>query len=360
MRPAATRALLSVLLLAFAAPGQTRVSLQHGGPPSQLEQLVLQLGQESSRPAAMAQLCAAGRAAVPLLLAAAPKDDALSLPALRVLAALGGLARPAQPALARLGAGTSSLARAARETLAAIGERDSVVLADWSGNCIIELDRDGKELRRVAVNSPWCVQPIADEHLLVCCHADKLVREIDWDGKELRSWPCAGGPMQAVRLVDGSTVIAEQGPGKVQRYDAGGKVVATWKRSPRAIRIGGDDRLLLLEENGELLELSPTDEVVRQFDLGEQPMAFDVLPDGRIRVLYQNRLTDLGKDGKEVDVGVAGAFPGYALAVLRDGGFCLGENGMVTRRNRAGEVLWSFPCKLCSRVVPRLDLPDRD
>lgn len=360
MRYAASPALLPVLLLVAAAPGQIRVSLRHGDQPSELQQRVLELGQEASRPAAMARLCAAGRPAVPLLLAAAQKEDALSLPALRVLAALGGLARPAQPALSRLGAGSSAMARAARETVAAIGERDSIVIADWSGNCIIELDRDGKERRRVAARSPWCVQPIADDHLLVCCHADKLVRELDWNGKEIRTWPCDGGPMQAVRLVDGSTVIAEQGPGKVQRYDADGKVVWTWKRSPRAIRVGLDDGLLLLEENGNLLALSPAGEVVREYRLDQQPMAFDLLPDGRIRVLYQNRLTEIGADGKQVEVDVARAVPGYALAMLRDGGCCLGENGKVTRRDRAGALAWSFPCQLCSRVVPRLELPDRD
>jgi hypothetical protein len=126
------RAAGAALLVAGLLPAQVRVRLQ-GDRPSELQRQVLRLAEPASAPAAMAALFAAGAPAVPLLADAAQRDDALSLPAVRVLGALGGIARPARPELLRLARGSGALATAAALAAAAIGERDGVLVADWSG-----------------------------------------------------------------------------------------------------------------------------------------------------------------------------------------------------------------------------------
>lgn len=345
--------------LAVVATAQTRVTLQSRSKPSELEVQVLKLGQDSSRPAAMAALIATGRPAVQVLVKAVQNDDALSLPALRVLAGLGGTARSAAPALARLAKNPTPLGAAAARALAAIGERDSVVFADWQGNRIVELDASGQQLREVAVKGPWCVQPVANDHLLVCCYTDKVVREIDWQGKEIARLPVPGSPIWAERLLDGTLLVSEAEKKRILHVATDGTVLAEVAAQARSfVRLPNDHLVVLDFESSKLREWTMTGQAVHEVALSGQAMAFAVLGNGHMRVVYQNKLTEVDAAGQEVDLGVAGAYVAYALACQRDGTQFFGENGKLTHRDAAGDVLWKFDCQSASCVVPRIDLPD--
>jgi hypothetical protein len=343
------------LLLASTAAAQVRVKLETSGKPDALTQQVLRLGQDATRPQAMAKLIEAGRPAVSLLLRAVVAEDALSMPALRTLAEMGGMARPAVPGLQALGRKKTPLGDAARRAVAAIGERDSVVFCDWSKNCIFELDAAGTKLREVKVNSPWCVQVVEDDHLLVCCYNDDRVREVDWDGKEIASWE-AKGPIWARRQLDGTMWVSEHKNKTVQRRAMDGSVIAKVASHARTFVVGLNDNLFLLEDAGKLREVTATGDAVREIALQNQPMALYVSPGGEIRVLYGEQLITLDAKG-EPAVENKGA-GGMAYAATLDGAQFFGRNGSLKRLDAKGNEVWQFSCELASCVVPRLEPAD--
>lgn len=343
------------LLLANAAAAQVRVKLETSGKPDALTQQVLRLGQDATRPQAMAKLIEAGRPAVSLLLRAVVAEDALSMPALRTLAEMGGMARPAVPGLQALGRKKTPLGDAARRAVAAIGERDSVVFCDWSKNCIFELDAAGTKLREVKVNSPWCVQVVEDDHLLVCCYNDDRVREIDWDGKEIASWE-AKGPIWARRQLDGTMWVSEHKNKTVQRRAMDGKVITEVKCQARTCVIGLNDNVFLLEDTGKLREVTAAGDAVREMTLQNQPLALFLSPAGEIRVLYAESLVTLDAKGElAVEDKSTG---GMAYVATVDGVRFLGRNGSLKRQDAKGVDVWQFACGLPSCIVPRLEPAD--
>src|SRR5262249_22544422 len=154
------------------------------------------------------------------------------LPALHVLALLGGEARVAVPQLQRLlAAGPQADAPAGAAgapthaqlelALAMIGERDSLLVAQFSGTGLA-LDITGKPLRTVQHGSVWGVHPLGGDRLLVA-NDSNFVEEIDWNGKRLWQAAVPGGALDARRLLDGTTVVACWTGGCVVALDADGK-----------------------------------------------------------------------------------------------------------------------------------------
>lgn len=345
--------LLGSLVTCSLGQAQTRVKLESSGKPDALTQQVLRLGQDATRAAAMATLIEAGRPAVPLLLKAVTAEDALSMSALRTLAEMGPVARPAVPTLRSLGKKKTPLGDAARRVLAAIGERDSVVFADWSQGCIVELDSAGAKLREVKVGKPWCVQTVEDDHLLVCCYSDNLVREIDWSGKEIASWP-AKGPIWVRRQIDGSMWLSEHNGKKVRHLAADGTVIVEMTTQARAFEVALDGNLWLLEDEGKLREVTATGEAVHEYPLENRPMAFGMNPRGGIQVLYSNNLTTLDAQGKP---SVVAKYEGNAMSFVRlvDGSQFFGDSGSIVRHDAAGRVVWKVECGLAACIVPRIE-----
>ena len=133
-----------------------------------------------------------------------------------------------------------------------------------------------------------------------------------------------------------------------------------WRRKPvrSFVRLPNDHLVVLDFESSKLREWTMAGEAVREVALSRQAVAFARLGNGHFRVLYQNRLTEVDAAGKEVDLGVAGAYVAIALACQRDGTQFFGENGKLTHRDAQGTVLWQHDCQSASCVVPRIDLPD--
>ncbi len=127
----------------------------------------------------MQELWQTGEPAVPLLIAAIERHGPAALPAMQVLALLGHPAKSALPALRKIAAaGELGLRGPAAFTIAQIGERESVLVPAYMRDQIVEIDVDGKELRTLTVESPWCVVPLADEHVLVASYSQAKVIEL--------------------------------------------------------------------------------------------------------------------------------------------------------------------------------------
>jgi hypothetical protein len=344
------RAAGAALLVAGLLPAQVRVRLQ-GDRPSELQRQVLRLAEPASAPAAMAALFAAGAPAVPLLADAAQRDDALSLPAVRVLGALGGIARPARPELLRLARGSGALATAAALAAAAIGERDGVLVADWSGNRVVELDPAGSALREVTVHSPWSVQPVGGDHLLVCCHGDKLLLEIGWDGKEIARRQCKGSPIHAQRLADGSTWIAENQPDHVLHIGADGSVLADRPLAARTFRVLWNDELVLLCAHA-LVRIGADGRQVGETAVPDSVLSIEPLASGLTRLLFRERLVEFDPPNGEHRVLGRG---GYECVALRDGRLLLGDDEGLSLLDAKGDAVWRFPCHIASCIVARLE-----
>jgi hypothetical protein len=343
----------TLLLAAFACllRGQVTVSLQPGRQPTALERACMQLGQPESRAAGLRTLVQAGAVAVPLLVAAAQRDDATSLPALRALAAMGGTARSAAAPLAKLAQGTTQLARAAAEALAAIGERDTVLATDWNGNRVVELDSAGKLLREAAVNGPWSVQPIAGDRLLVCRYQERKVVELAWDGTTTELPIPEGHPIRARRLVDGTTIVALMAPNQVVALAADGK--ETWRIpfDARTFVVLENDNLLLLDhEQGKLLEVTAAGTVVGEIETKGKPMSLDRCTDGALLVQFSGDLQTLDAAGKLVR---SHDFGGVHTQLLPDGGFACAATG-VHLRDAQGTIRWTHAGGTYGDVLARI------
>jgi hypothetical protein len=336
---------------------QTRVKLESSGKPDALTQQVLRLGQDATRAAAMLALIEAGRPAVPLLLKVVTEEGALSMPALRTLAEMGAVARPAVPVLQGLGKNKTLLGDAARRTVAAIGERDSVVFADWTQGCIVELDAAGAKLREVKVDRPWCVQMVEDDHLLVCCFNDDLVREIDWSGKEIASWK-GEGPIWVRRQIDGSMWLSEHNGRRVQHRAADGTVIAELKVHVRAFEVALNDNLWLLLDEGKLREVTATGDAVREYAIDKQPLALSVSPTGPMQVLYGGGLVTLDAQGDAGAVNKREGASGMSFVRMADGTQFFGDSGGISRHDASGRVVWRAACGLAACIVPRIEPVD--
>lgn len=353
----ARHGVVAVVLGCTLLAAQTRISLGGVGGRSELERACLRLAQSETRAAAITTLRRSGAPAVPLLVATAERGDAASQAALRVLADLGGVARSAAPALRRLVAAAGPHAATAAEALAAIGERDSIVLTDWNGNHVIELDVSGKELRRVAIDKPWTVQPIAGDRLLVGCYSAKKVVELDWDGKIEREFAVPEGPMLARRTVDGRTWVA--GEAKLRVFDPGGKELLAFDAGGRQFAVLDDDSVLLMGpgEAG-FRRLTAAGEVVDVAGLpqaGEgSGMGFHRDAMGSLAVVYDAHGKVLDAGGQELRKLPAG---GWCVQVLPGGRVVIGGSAGVALYDRDGVETWRQKVGQIGFLVARIEPP---
>jgi hypothetical protein len=350
------RAAAVCLLSLTAVAAQQRVRLERSRVLSPLERACAALTVPEQRVESMHELWRAGESAIPLLLQEVRNDSEAAGPALQVLAALGGGARGAVPALQKLRAGH----RRALDiglALAAIGERDSILIAAWTGNRIVELDASGKELRKVAYQSPWGAVPLPDDHLLVTSVSPSKVEEIDWTGKVHWSAAVPNGPLDARRLPDGSTVVAcWQGPCAIG-LDASGK--EKWRLPGiHAVDIEplwNGHFLVCGHEDKLLVEADPTGKVVWKLPLAGTPMDADVLPNGNLLVAIDQprQILELTREGREISSLVPPGDP-EDVQRLADGRTAIADANGATLLDAEGKVLWRVPLGHSGHVVARL------
>lgn len=114
---------------------------------------------------------------------------------------------------------------------------DGNVLIGIGGECrLIEVDRQGAIVREVTLSTPVksahsqirFARKTPQGTYLVPFQGEGAVRELDADGKVLREFPKRSGPVGALRLPNGNTLLT--GGGKVVEYDMDDKVV--WELAP--------------------------------------------------------------------------------------------------------------------------------
>lgn len=352
-------ALALAVLAAGATPAQQRISLRRSGAPAtETERLVDDLRAAGRRAEAMARLFAAGAAVAPLLAHAVARADDGAAPALQLLIAFGGSARAVVPQLERLATpGMHREQHGIELAVAAIGTRDSVLFADFGRGAVVELDGEGRELRRVAVPMVWSVQPLAGDRLLVSAVTGSRVVEIDWSGKEHWSAQVPSQALDARRLVDGSTAVA--------CWNGNCAVVLDPEGRERA-RIDGihavdieplwnGNFLITGHRDRRIVEATPGGRIVWELSVPHQPMDADLLPDGRLLVSYDvpKLVVDLQRDGTELRRLAVGAAPEDA-ARLADGRTAVADGGGGALLDCDGRELWRYAGGQTGHVVARI------
>lgn len=345
MLAAMSRGLVAFVLCVAGLAAQQRISLRGDqAPRTPLERQVRRLDLPDQRADAMQQLWQAGDPAVPLLIAAAERPGPGALAALQVLAAMGGAARSALPALQRMAkAGDPALRGPAAFVAAQIGERESVLVPAYSKDQIVELDGDGKELRTWPMDSPWCVVPLPDDRVLVACYNGGKVVELDAKGNEVRSFPVPENPAAVVRLVTGETIVACFGGKAIVALDADGKEL--WRIGEiEAMDVRGrcnGNVLACLRNKNSVVEYERTGKVVRTVEVGANPMAARELANGNLLVTFDDakKVVEFDPAGKAVrewtsEHGPCGAAP------WADGGLLVTDDHGVGRCKPDGSPIW--------------------
>lgn len=350
--------LMSTVLATVTLTAQQRISLarpEGGGSP--VERAIHDLAQPARHAPAMAQLFAVGEPAVGPLVGVVARGGADTPFALQVLGALAGDARAAVPQLRRLtAAGGHPFAAAIELTIAAIGERDSVLVADFSADVVIEFAPDGKELRRVGHAGIWGVQPLADDRLLVTS-ANGHIAEIDWQGHEFWRLDTPGSPLTARRLLDGRTVVACWRGSCVLVLDAARQQIARVEGLDAAdVEPGWDGNLWITSYSDQrLVELAPDGRILSSQKLAATPMDVDLLPNGNRLLAFDRarKLIEFDPAGVEAASSVVEQEP-EAVHRLRDGRLAIAWATGAQLRDADGKVLFRYDSGQCSEVIARL------
>ena len=161
-----------------------------------------------------------------------------------------------------------------------------VLLCEGGTSRLVEVGRDGKVRKEVRIETKTqgahgqfrVARKLADGHYLVTFSGENLVRELDADGKAVRTIPVPGNPYAALRLPGGNTLIACGDGHKLIEVDPQDKVV--WKIEENDLPgnplrfVAGIQRL----PNGNTVVCNWGGHGF----LGKQPLIFEVTPDKKV------------------------------------------------------------------------------
>jgi hypothetical protein len=344
--------------LAAGAGAQVKVSLLGDqAPRTALERHVLELPLPDKQAAAMAALFAIGAPAVPLLAAEVERAGASSLPALWVLERLGGEAGAAVPVLRRAAQAADGARRERLQAvLAQLDGPPCILVPCYANRELVQLDFDGKVVRRTACASPWRVWPLPDDHVGAVVFDVGNVVELDWQGK----------------------VVAEQ---KVQTaltslrwFDDGDCVATSWSNDGTLTRFGPDfaprwskhTDVIQLERlfDGDLLAVSRNPARLRTFAVADgaerssmllpaECHSIRMLPDGNLLLATPlAKLLVLDRSGAVLRERRA---PGGAIdaVLLRDGRLLVACTDGVHLLGAADEEMWHAELGRCGHLFVR-------
>jgi len=326
----------------------------------QVLQWCAELGDAKRCESAAHALWRAGSSVAPVLLREVQKSSAGSPMALRLLAAFGRDAASVSEPLERIystGAHRENVAIGL--TLAAIGSRDSVTVASFSGY-IVELDPDGKELRRVTQGGVWGLAPLPGDRLLVTEIATHTVREIDWQGVVHWTATVPQSPLDALRLSDGTTVVACWHGPCVVWLDAAGKETrrVDGLHAVDIEPLWSGNLLICDHEGNRLVELDPTGDIVWQFRCPGKPMDADILPNGNLLVSINgpNRIVEYERAGDTLRVvhTKQSTVQPEDVYRLRDGRMFLTHSSGASLYDSDGKQIWRAATSHSSQAIVRL------
>ena len=302
--------------------------------------------------AARIELLRIGKPSIPLLLKAL--DDPRSEVRIQVVRTLGLMGQLAKPTLQKLDVFAKSKDRAmrywvfdARRRLSASG---TTLIADYSDNRIVEVDKDGKETFKIEkIFGVWDVERLPNGNLLICEFSINRVREVTRRGKTVWKFEGLKNPFDADALPNGNVLIAdtfghrvievnrarkivwEYGTGvrpyDVDRLPNGNTLIAdcgacrvlevdedretVWELTKLADgealgmvydadRLPNGNTLLTIRKLNQVLEVDRKGKVVMRIDGLRSPSDADRLPNGHTLVAENGAVREFDKDGKVV------------------------------------------------------------
>jgi len=271
--------------------------------------LVNQLELAERRAAAAEELLALGAPAVPALAArlADPRPEVVQV-VCEVLGALGSRAEAALPFLVTsMGSPDPDVARMATLTESRLRATGLTTICEFEKRGVVQFAADGTERVLQPADHAWDVDVLPAGHLLVTFFMQSKVVEYDNKGKEVWSFDQLTNPLDADRLLDGRTLIADT-------------------------------------KGHRVIEVSPRGDVVWEWKLPGDPTPYDVerLANGRTLIaMYPDQVLEVDRKGDVVwelrDLGGV-----FSAERLPDGNTLLAlfGAGAVQERNKKGDVVW--------------------
>ncbi len=346
-----TMRLLALLAIVTASSGPT--TAQTGEPNSAtttpvraprtaIERNLLALADPAQRHAAMLALWQSGSPAVPMLAAVIARDDAGAASALRVLDQLGGEAAPAAPVLHRAmdkakEPWRSELAR----TIARIEGPPCILVSLHEKNEVVQVDFDGKVVRRAPCQSPWGVWPMPEDHFGAISFNQGMVQQIDWSGEVKDSLKVIHSITSYLPLDDGGCITTNwDGDGVLARRGADGTVSWSHKNDAyRSMRLF-DEVLAVARKPPRLITYSLTGEELRAIDLPTPCCGLYPLPNGNVMLsAHSGQVLEVDSAGKVVGELKVEGFAND-VARLRDGRTVVSGVGGLYLFAKDGSTLW--------------------
>ncbi len=270
-----------------------------------------------------------------------------------ILRALGSQAASAKEKLIALSnSDDNQLAYAARYALAGIQPAGITLVADYSSNKVLELDKTGKVVCTLTgVKGPWDADRLPNGNYLICSYTEKKVVEMTAKGKVVWSFSKLKGPVRAQRLPNGNTLIADYGGRCVLEVDRTGKTV--WKYDKDRILAYDAERLvngntLIAEHNFQrIIEVTFKGEIVWEHKHGQYARDADRLPNGNtlITIYKQGKVIEVTPKGKVVWELKGLSSPADADR-LPNGHTLVAQRNEISEYDAKGKKIWSVKAGL--------------
>ncbi|MCA8976340.1 MAG: hypothetical protein KDC98_16595 [Planctomycetes bacterium] len=231
----------------------------------------------------------------------------------------------------------------------------TTLIADYSDNRIVEVDRNGKEVFVLDdVFGAWDVEGLANGNLLITEFSVSRVQEVTRNGKAVWVYEGLKNPYDADMLPNGNVLIADTFGGRVievkpdRESGRGGEIVWSYGDGVgRDIRPFDVDRLAngntLIADviSDSALEVDPNGKVVWQAECLPNIHDADRLPNGNTLVTLRNKgeVREIDKAGKTVWTLRGLSSPSDADR-LPNGNTIIAENTQVREFDQDGVELW--------------------
>ena len=223
-------------------------------------------------------------------------------------------------------------------------------------NRVYELDRHGKERWTLDVPQPIDAVVVARDRVLVAEWNGNRVTERDLKNNIVWQKRVGSNPTNVQRLPNGNTFIATTNAGLVEVDRTGKEVYAINKLPTNVVAAYRSPRgpVVCLLGNGQCVLMDTTGKELRSFACpGGGAGCIDVLPNGGLLVVRQNKVAEYDSEGKKlreldaVNPTTPSGLPNGHVLVSSQGG------SRVVELDRAGKVVWEHNGQACYRARPR-------
>lgn len=220
-----------------------------------------------------------------------------------------------------------------------------LVVADYSDNRIVELDRNGKEVFTIEeIFGVWDVEKLANGNYLLTEFSVNRISEMTRKGKIVWSFEDLKNPYDADRLPNGNTLIADTFGRRVIEVDRNKKIV--WKYDKQihpydVDRLPNGNTLIADTHDDRVIEVDKNGKIVWQIRNVPNVHDADRLPNGNtlLTIRMLNEVREVDKNGKTV-MSIKNLSSPSDADRLADGTTMVAENGMVRIFSPSGTVLW--------------------